>query len=34
MRIKKDESENEDTIPKFQYKHADWEVYQAFLLSY
>ena len=31
--IKEDEPEDEDTIPKFQYKHADWEAYQAFLLS-
>ena len=28
-----DESEDEDKIPKFQYKHAEWEAYQAFLLS-
>ena len=31
--IKDDEPEDEDEIPKFQYKHADWEAYQAFLLS-
>ena len=31
--IKDDESEDVDKIPKFQYKHADWEAYQAFLLS-
>ena len=30
---KDDESEDEDKIPKFKYKHADWEAYQAFLLS-
>ena len=31
--IKQDEPEDEDKIPKFKYKHADWEAYQAFLLS-
>ena len=31
--IKDDEWEDEDKIPKFKYKHADWEAYQAFLLS-
>ena len=31
--IKDDEPEDEDKIPKFKYKHADWEAYQAFLLS-
>ena len=31
--IKGDESEDEDKIPKFKYKHADWEAYQAFLIS-
>ena len=31
--IKDDESEDEDKIPKFKYKHADWEAYQAFLIS-
>ena len=31
--IKDDETDDEDTISKFQYKHADWEAYQAFLLS-
>ena len=31
--IKDDEPEDEDKIPKLQYKHADWEAYQAFLLS-
>ena len=29
----KDEPEDEDKIPEFKYKHADWEAYQAFLLS-
>ena len=24
---------DDDKIPKFQYKHADWEAYQAFILS-
>ena len=33
MKTEYDESEDEDKIPKFQYKHADWEAYQAFLLS-
>ena len=31
--IKDDEPEDEDKIPKFKYKHADWEAYQAFLIS-
>ena len=31
--IKGEEREDEDKIPNFQYKHADWEAYQAFLLS-
>ena len=31
--IKADEPEYEDKIPKFRYKHADWEAYQAFFLS-
>ena len=30
--IKDEESEDEDKIPKFKYKHADWEAYQAFLM--
>ena len=32
--IKDDESEVEDNIPKFKYKHADLEAYHAFLLSF
>ena len=31
--IKDEESEDEDKIPKSKYKHADWEAYQAFLMS-
>ena len=31
--IKDDDPEDEDKIPKFKYKHADWETYQAFLIS-
>ena len=31
--IKDDEPEDEDKIPKFKYKHADWEAYRAFLIS-
>ena len=31
--IKDDEPEDENTIYKFQHKHAYWEAYQAFLLS-
>ena len=31
--IKDDEPEDEDKIPKFRYKHAHWEAYQAFLIS-
>ena len=31
--IKGDESEDEDKIPKFKSNHADWEAYQAFLIS-
>ena len=31
--IKDDEPEDEEKIPKFKYKHADWEAYQAFLIS-
>ena len=31
--IKDDEPEDEDKIPKFKYKHADWEAYQVFLIS-
>ena len=31
--IKDDEPEDEENISKFQYKHADWEAYQAFLIS-
>ena len=31
--VKDDEPEDKDKIPKFQYKHADWDAYQAFLLS-
>ena len=31
--IKDDEPEDEDKIPKYKYKHADWEAYQAFLIS-
>ena len=31
--IKEDESENENKIPKFQYKHDGWQAYQASLLS-
>ena len=31
--IKNDEPEYEHKIPKLKYKHADWEAYQAFLLS-
>ena len=30
---KDDELDTEDKIPKFQYKHADWEAFQAFLIS-
>ena len=31
--VKDDEPEDKVKIPKFQCKHANWEVYQAFLLS-
>ena len=31
--MKDDEPEDEDKIPKFKYKPADWEAYQAFLIS-